>query len=139
MNWTKKNFNKNLFKLNLIFNKNTKLSQKCVFENIVYVLWRLTKSILRKFLFFNGFSSISQWVFNISKKNSVLKFPFNATWPVIHSKYKAYDDCIWKNRTKRRKVKMRNFLLNYYSDQIIIYIDCNRIEGSFFKIRIQAL
>ena len=30
---------------------------------------------------------------------------------------------------------MRNFLLNYlryrYSDQIIIYLDSNRIEGSF--------
>ena len=30
---------------------------------------------------------------------------------------------------------MRNFLLNYYSDKIIISIDCNRIEGSFFKYK----
>ena len=32
---------------------------------------------------------------------------------------------------------MRNFLLNYlryrYSDQIIIYMNCNRIKGSFDK------
>ena len=127
----------------MIFNKNANLSQKCVYENIVYVSWRLTKNIMLKFLFFKGFSSISRWVYNISKKKfSVLKFPLNATWPVMDRivylqcwKYKAYDDYIWKNRTKRKKVKMRNFLLNYlryrYSDQITIYINCNRIKGSF--------
>ena len=49
-----------------------------------------------------------------------------------------------KNGTERRKVKMRNFLLNYLryrdSNQIMIYIDCNRIKGYFdLKIRIQSL
>ena len=37
--------------------------------------------------------------------------------------------------TKRKKVKLQNFLLNYmhyrYSDESIIYKDHNRIKGSF--------
>ena len=37
--------------------------------------------------------------------------------------------------TKRKKVKLQNYLLNYmhywYSDESIIYKDHNRIKGSF--------
>ena len=47
----------------------------------------------------------------------------------------AYDDHGGKNGTARKKDKMRNFLLNYFcyreSNQIMIYIDCNRIKASF--------
>ena len=50
-------------------------------------------------------------------------------------KVKDTDDYLSENWTKRKKVKMHNFLLNYMSyresNKIIIYIDCNRFKGSF--------
>ena len=128
--------------LNFIFNKNTNLSQKFVFENIVYVsrywekkTWCLNSCFSRGFRQFLSEFSIflkERFIAVIPKKRNRLLCieKCEQCW-----KYKAYDEYIRKNGTKRKKVKTRNFLLNYlryrYSDQITVYLDCNRIKGSF--------
>ena len=110
----KKNLLENFFRLNNIFNKNTNLSQKCLFENIVYVsrYWQKTlcvnsgfRQFLSEFLIFlkTGFSCWN------SHYRDRLHIMHRIVCPCV-GKYKAYDDYICKTGTKRKKVKMRNFL-----------------------------
>ena len=97
---------------------------------------------MRKFLVFKGLSIqfLSKLQF-FQKRLSALKFPLIAT------EYYAYNSVssvkskkqmtiiFGKMGQKKKKVKMRNFLLNYLryrdSNSIIIHKDCNRIKMFF--------
>ena len=63
-----------------------------------------------KFLFFNGFSSISHRVFNFLKKMSSLKFPFTAMeyYACNSVPVESIIDLLKQNWDENRKVKMRN-------------------------------
>ena len=56
---------------------------------------------------------------------------------IVHSsnkgetwKYKANKDNRRKNEANRHKLKMRNFLLDYLLNQIMIYTDCYFMKSS---------
>ena len=80
--------------------------------------------------------------FNPRKRRNFMNINSASCWT-----YKLlYDEYRSKNGTKRQKVKIRNFLLNYLryqgSSQNMIYTVWNPVKGSFnghLKIPIQAL
>ena len=124
----------------ILFSNKIPTYRKNVCLKILYVFRDIDKNKIFGFQeFFVNFSVSFQYFL---KRFSALKFHltrqicmhmYNSV-PSVES-IKLNDDYVCKNGTKRKKVKMRNFLLNYLryrkSDQIIIYIYCNRIRSSF--------